>query len=107
MLFRKIYKLIVGNRIVTFTAGNSHDFLNRVGVKIIFYLNSPYFKKMVTESKLSMNILKIQSFYTKNNTYQLSWFQKIKTCSDCDTNKNDFKLTLSSLQILQEIIISA
>jgi hypothetical protein len=24
----------------------------------------------------------------------LSWFQKIKTCSDCDTNQNDFKLTL-------------
>jgi hypothetical protein len=36
----------------------------------------------------------------------LSWFQKIKTCSDCDTNQNDFKLTLSSLQILQKIIIS-
>jgi hypothetical protein len=31
---------------------------------------------------------------------------KKKTCSDCDTNQNDFKLTLSLLQILQEIIIS-
>jgi hypothetical protein len=39
-------------------------------------------------------------------TYQCCLGLKIKTCSDCDTNQNDFKLTLSSLQILQEIIIS-
>jgi hypothetical protein len=62
----------------------------------------------VTASKLSMNILKIQSFYTKNITSELKnkSVEKIKTCSDCDTNQNDFKLTLSSLQILQEIINS-
>jgi hypothetical protein len=57
----------------------------------------------VTASKLYMNILKIQSFYTKSITSELknisvlSRFQKIKTCSDCDTNQNDFKLSLLSL----------
>jgi hypothetical protein len=46
----------------------------------------------------------IQKILLRNwNTYQLCWFQKIKTYSDWDTNQNDFKLTLSSLQILQEI----
>jgi hypothetical protein len=64
----------------------------------------------VTASKLSMNILKIL-LYTKNITSELKnisvvLVSKIKTCSDCGTNQNDFKLTLSSLQILQEIIIS-
>jgi hypothetical protein len=33
-------------------------------------------------------------------------FKKLKTCSDCDTNQNYSKLTLSSLQILQDIKIS-
>jgi hypothetical protein len=65
----------------------------------------------VTASKLSIKILKIQRFYTKNITSELKnisvfLVSKNKTCSDCDTNQNGFKLTLSSLQILQEIIIS-
>jgi hypothetical protein len=63
-------------------------------------------KKMfrVTASKFSMNILKIQTFYTSKLKNISFWFQKIKTFSDCDTNQINFKLTLSS-QILQEIII--
>jgi hypothetical protein len=86
--------------------------MNQVGEGLILNFRGIHYKilqkKMfrMTASKLSINILKIQSFYTNNITSELFWFQKIKTCSDCDTNPNDFKLTLSKLQILQKNIIS-
>jgi hypothetical protein len=59
----------------------------------------------VTASLISMKIFKIYKAFIqkillrnwKTYAYQLSWFHKIKTCSDCDTNQNNFKLTLSSL----------
>jgi hypothetical protein len=45
----------------------------------------------------------IQKILFRNwKTYQLSWFQKIKTCSDCDRNQNDFKLILASWQKIFE-----
>jgi hypothetical protein len=84
--------------------------------KISIYIKNFHFslKKCVAWPQVnylwtfSKYIAFIQKILLRNwKTYQkLSWFQKIKTCSDCDTNQNDFKLTLSSLQILQEIIIS-